>query len=116
MGMPTGDSPQTAQQYYLYLQGRELAPHGRTETWHVDWTSLAWLWGFVAVIIVVLLIWISEYRTHHPAEPISPADRWGGYATEGAGHVPWSVWLVMFSVVVFGVVLVVGHLVSGQLF
>ena len=47
MTMPSGDSPQAAQDYYDYL----LAHHqndGRTATWHVDWVSLAWMWGFVA--------------------------------------------------------------------
>jgi hypothetical protein len=116
MGMPTGDSPQTAERFYHYLQSRQLEPHGRVETWHIDWASLAWLWGFVALVIVVLLIWIREYRSHHPAEPISPLDRWGGYTTEGAGHVPWSLWLIFAIVVVFGAEFIIGHLVSGQLF
>jgi hypothetical protein len=116
MGMPTGDSPRTAQQYYLYLQGHQLQPHGRTETWHVDWTSLGWMWGFVILVVLFLLIWIREYRSHHPVEPISPLDRWAGYTTEGAGHVPWSFWFLAAIVVVFGAVLVIGHVISGQLF
>jgi hypothetical protein len=116
MGMPTGDSPQTAERFYHYLQAHQLTPHGRTETWHVDWTSLGWLWGFVVVVVLVLLLWISEYRSHHPVEPISPLDRWGGFTTEGSGHVPWSVWLLGASVAIFGAVFVIGHLISGQLF
>ena len=39
MAMPTGDSPQIVAQYYHYLQSRQLEPHGRTSTWHVDWTA-----------------------------------------------------------------------------
>ena len=114
MGMPTGDSPQTAQQYYLYLQSHQLAPHGRTETWHVDWVSLGWLWGFVLVIAVVLFFWVREYRSHR--EPISPLDRWGGYATEAAGRVPLSLWIIIAVVVGFGAEMVIGHVISGQKF
>jgi hypothetical protein len=114
MGMPTGDSPQTAEQYYLYLQGHQLAPHGRVETWHVDWASLAWLWGFVVVIAVILFFWVREYRSHR--EPIEPLDRWGGYTTERAGRVPLGLWIIIAVIVGFGVEVAVGHLISGQLF
>jgi heme/copper-type cytochrome/quinol oxidase subunit 2 len=114
MGMPTGDSPQTAEQYYLYLQGHQLEPHGRVETWHIDWTSLAWLWGFVLIVILILFVWIRDYRSHR--EPLSPLDRWGGYATEASSRVPLSMWIIGAIVVALGAVLVIGHLISGQKF
>jgi hypothetical protein len=116
MAMPTGDSPQTAHDYYLYLQSRQLEPHGRTETWHVDWTALGWLWGFVVVLALLLVLWIRDYRSSHPQTGISPLDDWGGYTTEAAGRVPVVFWFVTLVVVAFGAVLVIGHLISGQLF
>jgi hypothetical protein len=114
MSMPSGESPQHAQQYYHYLQSHQLVPHGRDATWHVDWTSLGWMWGFVAVLVVVILLWIRQYRsTRHP---IFPLDSWGGWTTEAAG--PATTYFLVFTliVVVFGGVLVIGHLVNGQLF
>jgi hypothetical protein len=49
MGMPSGDSPAKAHQYYEYLQ-----VHDQTlqvpATWHVHWLDLAWLWGFVIAL------------------------------------------------------------------
>jgi hypothetical protein len=116
MAMPKGDSPQKVHDYYQYLQARELAPHGRTETWHVDWTSLAWMWGFVAVLVVVFVIWIRDYRSTHPQTGISPLDRWGGYTTEAAGRVPIVFWVFTLVIVAFGAEFVIGHLVNGQLF
>ena len=82
----------------------------------MDGPALLWLWGFVVVVALILFVWIREYRSHHPVEPISPLDTWGGYTTEGAGHVPWSFWLILSIVVVFGAEFIIGHLVSGQLF
>jgi hypothetical protein len=116
MAMPTGDSPQKALDYYTYLQGRQLAPHGRIETWHVDWTSLGWLWGFVVVLVVVLGAWIRDYRSTHPQTGISQLDRWGGYTTEAGGRVPVFFWLVAAIIVATGAEFVIGHLVSGQTF
>jgi hypothetical protein len=116
MAMPTGDSPEKAQAYYQYLQGHQLAPHGRTETWHVDWTSLAWMWGFVVALAIILGFWIRDYRSTHPQTGISPLDRWGGYATEAAGRVPVFFWLVTVVIVAFGAEFVIGHLISGQVF
>lgn len=116
MAMPKGDSPQNAHDYYLYLQGHQLAPHGRTETWHVDWSALAWIWGFVVVLVLILLLWIRDYRSSHPQTGISPLDRWGGYTTEAGARVPIFFWIVTLVIVAFGAEFVVGHLISGQLF
>ena len=117
MGMPTGDSPRVAQDFYLYLQSHQQAPpNSRVETWKVDGPALLWLWGFVVVVALILFVWIREYRSHHPREPISPLDRWGGYATESAGHVPLSFWVILVIICVFGAQFIVAHLIGGQLF
>jgi hypothetical protein len=116
MAMPKGDSVQKVNDYYLYLQGHQLSPHGRTETWHVDWTSLAWMWGFVVVVSLVIVVWLRDYRSSHPQTGISPLDRWGGYTTEAGGRVPIVFWVVTLGIVAFGAEFVIGHLVSGQLF
>jgi len=114
--MPKGDSLQQVKDYYLYLQGHQLAPHGRTETWHVDWTWLRWMWGFVIVLCLLVALWIRDYRSTHPQTGISPLDRWGGYTTEAAGRVPVFFWIVTLAIVVFGAEFVIGHLISGQRF
>jgi hypothetical protein len=114
--MPKGDSLQKVHDYYVYLQAHQLAPHGRTETWHVDWTSLRWLWGFVIVLCVIFVAWIRDYRSTHPQTGISPLDRWSGYTTEAAGRVPFFFWLVTLVVVAFGAEFVIGHLINGQVF
>jgi hypothetical protein len=116
MSMPSGDSPQVAEQYYRYLQSHQLEPHDRTVTWHVDWTALAWMWGFAIAIAVVLFLWIRQYRSTRHAPGIFPVDTWAGYTTELAG--PATTFFVVFTlgVVASGAVLAVGHLISGQVF
>jgi hypothetical protein len=116
MAMPSGDTPQKAQAYYHYLQGRQLEPHGRVSTWHVDWTSLAWEWGFVLVLAAGIVFWIREYRSTHPETGITPLDRWGGFTTEAAGRVPLFFWWFLLVIVGFGAEFVISHLVNGQLF
>ena len=114
MSMPSGDSPQTAQQYYHYLQAHEIVPHGRDVTWHVDWTALSWMWGFVVVLAVILFFWIRGYRSAR--QVLSPLDTWAGYTTEAASPASFFFFLLTVVVVVFGGVMVVGHLISGQKF
>jgi hypothetical protein len=116
MSMPTGDSPRVVHDYYEYLQARQLEPHGRTETWHVDWSSLTWLWGFVAVLCILFAFWIRDYRSTHPQTGISPLDRWSGYTTEAGARVPVFFWVVTLAIVAFGAEFVIGHLISGQRF
>jgi hypothetical protein len=116
MSMPSGDSPQKADQYYHYLQGHQLVPHGRDTTWHVDWNALAWMWGFVIVLTVLLILWVKQYRTTRQRPGIFPLDTWGGFTTEAAGPAPRFFFFMAFVVVAFGAEFVVGHLVSGQLF
>jgi hypothetical protein len=113
--MPTGDSPQKAQAYYLYLQAHHQSDD-RIATWHVDWVSLAWMWGFVIALILILIWWIWQYRTTRQRTGIYPVDRFGGYTSELAG--PATLFFVLFTVLVtgFAVALIVGHLVWGQKF
>jgi hypothetical protein len=114
MSMPSGDSPQTADQYYHYLQSHQIVPHGRDVTWHVDWTALSWMWGFVVVLAVILFFWIRGYRSAR--QVLSPLDTWAGYTTEAAGPASFFFFLLTVVLVVFGGVMVVGHLISGQKF
>jgi hypothetical protein len=116
MPMPTGDTPRAVHDYYEYLQARQLQPHGRTDTWHVDWTSLTWMWGFVVVLCIVFALWIRDYRSTHPQTGISPLDRWSGYTTEAGAPVPLFFWFVTLVVVAFGAEFVIGHLITGQSF
>jgi hypothetical protein len=105
--------PEQPDAYYRYLEAHHQADHPVT-TWHVDWTSIAWLWGFVLVLIVVIIIWTRQYRTTRQRP--YPADSWGGYASELAG--PATFFFLLFSAIVtaFAVALVVGHLIWGQKF
>jgi hypothetical protein len=113
--MPTGDSPSTVQDYYLYLQGHHETD-GRVATWHVDWFSLAWLWGFVITLTVVTLLWIWQYRTTRHAQGVYPVDSFGGYTTELAG--PTSRFFLVLATIltVFAAALIAGHLIWGQKF
>jgi hypothetical protein len=115
MTMPSGDTPEKAQEFYRYLNGHQETTHP-IQTWHVDWMSLAWLWGFVLVLIVVLVLWVRQYRTTRQRTGIYPVDSFGGWTTEGAG--PATGFFLLFSgiVVAFAVALIVGHLVWGQKF
>ena len=113
--MPTGDSPQKVRDYYLYLQGHHQSD-GRIATWHVDWFSLAWLWGFVAVLALVLIWWIWQYRTTRQRPGIYPVDSFGGFTSELAG--PATRFFVLLTVILtgFAVAIIVGHIVWGQKF
>ncbi|MDX6437909.1 MAG: hypothetical protein QOF45_492 [Gaiellaceae bacterium] len=115
MAMPSGDTPDVAQRYYDYLQSHHQTDH-RVETWTVDWVSLAWLWGFVAVVSFVLLLWVWQYRTTRQRTGLYPVDSFGGYTTELAG--PATLFFLVLSTIltVFAVLLVAGHIIWGQKF
>jgi hypothetical protein len=113
--LPSGDTPQKARDFYEYLQGHHETEH-RVATWHVDWTSLAWMWGFVAVLALVLLIWVKQYRTTRQRTGIYPVDRFGGWTSEAAGPATLFFLLLAAVVVAFAVALIVGHIVYGQKF
>jgi len=111
--MPSGDSPQKANEYYHYLQSHQLTMQ-RAATWHVRWLDLAWLWGFMIVLSLATLYWIWQYRSTR--QKIYPVDSFGGYTTELAG--PSTRFFLLLTVVLVGwaVVLIVGHIVWGQRF
>ena len=113
MGLPSGDTPQKAQDYYHYLQGHQESLQA-PNTWTVRWLDLAWLWGFLAVLAVLIMLWLWQYRTTR--QRIYPVDRFGGYTSELAG--PATFFFLVFTVVLvaWAVVLIVGHLVWGQRF
>jgi len=113
--MPRGSSPDKALEYYRYLQGHHESD-GRIATWHVDWMSLAWMWGFVLVLTIAILLWVKQYRTTRQRTGIYPLDSFGGWTTEAAG--PATTFFLLFTAVVvaFAVALIVGHLVWGQKF
>jgi hypothetical protein len=115
MGMPSGESPQHAQQYFHYLQGHQETQY-RAATWHVHWLDLAWLWGFVIVLVLAILLWLWQYRSTRQRRGIYPVDSFGGYTTEMAG--PATFFFVLLTLVLAGwaVALIVGHLVWGQKF
>jgi hypothetical protein len=114
--MPSGDTPQKVEQYYHYLQSHQLEPHGRVETWHVDWTSLGWLWGFVIVLVLLTIVWIRQYRSTRPRQGIFPIDTWAGHTSELAAPATVAFFFITIVVLAFGAEFVIGHLVSGQLF
>ena len=113
MSIPSGDSPSKAQQYYHYLQGHQETMQDPA-TWHVRWLDLAWLWGFVIAMILVVLLWIWQYRTTR--QKVYPVDSFGGYTTELAG--PATFFFIALTVLLVGwaVVLIVGHILWGQKF
>ena len=115
MAMPSGDSPQQARAYYEYL----LAHHEterRPATWSVNWMSLAWLWGFVAALVLILLWWIWQYRTTRQKTNLYPVDSWSGFASELAGPATRFFLLLTALLTGFAIALIVGHLLNGQIF
>ena len=113
MSMPTGDSPQDVHNYYQYLQSHHITD-GRVATWHVDWFALAWLWGFVVVMSLALIWWISQYRSTR--QHMQPVDRWGGYTSELARPATRYFLLLTAFLATFAIAIIIGHLVWGQKF
>jgi hypothetical protein len=113
--MPTGDTPEKVQQFYTYLNGHQETTHP-VQTWHVDWMSLAWLWGFASILILVLLLWVRQYRSTRQLTGIYPVDSFGGWTTEGAGPATGFFLLLTVVIVGFAIALIVGHIVWGQKF
>jgi hypothetical protein len=119
MAMPTGDTPQKVDEYYNYLQAHHETDH-QVATWHVLWVDLAWLWGFVIVLVLGILFWVLQYRTtlqrSEGRAAMYPVDSFGGYTTEQAG--PATLFFILLTVVLtgFAVALIIGHLVWGQKF
>jgi hypothetical protein len=115
MGMPSGSSPDKAEQYYDYLNAHQLTMQ-RTATWHVHWLDLAWLWGFMIVLSLAIIFWVWQNRSTRQRTGIYPVDSFGGYTTEMAG--PATFFFLLLTVVLAGwaVVLIVGHIIWGQKF
>jgi hypothetical protein len=111
--MPSGDTPQKAQEYYNYLQGHKESMYSAA-TWHVHWIDLAWLWGFLISLLLVILLWLWQYRTTR--QKIYPIDSFGGYTTELAG--PSTLFFILLTILLTGwsVAMIVGHIVWGQKF
>jgi hypothetical protein len=107
--------PSKPDAYYHYLQAHHQSDHA-VKTWHVDWVSLSWLWGFVAALCLIVLLWIRQYRSTRQRGGLYSTDTWSGYASELAG--PATFFFLVFSafLVAFAVVLIAGHLIWGQKF
>jgi hypothetical protein len=113
--MPSGDSPATARHHYEYLQAHQQSMQDPA-TWHVRWIDLAWLWGFVAVLSLIVLLWVWQYRSTRQKAGLYPVDQFGGYTSELAGPATFFFLLLTAIVTAFAVVLIVGHLIWGQKF
>ena len=115
MSMPTGDTPEKVNDFYLYLNQHQQTTHP-VETWHVDWTSLAWMWGFVAALSLILIWWVWQNRTTRHRGGIYPVDTWSGFTTELAR--PATRFFLLLSVILvgFAIAIMVGHIVDGQIF
>jgi hypothetical protein len=115
MGMPSGDSPEDVRQYYHYLQGHQETMQ-RAATWHVHWLDLAWLWGFLIVLILAILLWIWQNRTTRQRTGMYPVDSFGGFTTELAGPATFFFIALTLFLTGWAVVMIVGHIVWGQKF
>ena len=115
MGMPRGDSPAKAHQYYEYLQSHQQTWQAPA-TWHVKWLDLAWLWGFAIALTAAILLWVRQYRSTRQKKALYPVDSFGGYTTELAGPATFFFLILVVVLVGWAVALIVGHLVWGQLF
>ena len=67
-------------------------------------------------LVVVILVWVWQYRSTRQKTGPYPVDSFGGYTTELAG--PATLFFLLLTVVLvgFAVALIVGHLVWGQKF
>jgi len=113
--MPSGDSPEDVRQYYDYLQGHEETMQAPA-TWHVHWLDLAWLWGFLIVLVLAILLWIWQNRTTRQRTGMYPVDSFGGFTTELAGPATFFFILLTIVLTAWAVAMIVGHIVWGQKF
>ena len=114
MAMPSGDSPEKAQEFYQYLQAHHETD-GRVVTWNVDWFSLAWLWGFMIVLTrrdhLVGLAVPDDAPAASIRSTASAGTRPSSQARRRASSSCFTVVLTGFAVAI-----IVGHLVWGQKF
>src|SRR5438045_944877 len=74
----------------------------RTARWQVGWASVAWVGGFGIALVLVILVWVRQYRsTRHPPG-IFPVDTWAGYTAEVAGPATIAFFILTLIVVAFG--------------
>lgn len=116
MAMPDADagSPAKVTHYYDYLQAHSQT-FQKPDTWHVHWLDLAWLWGFLIVLALVILWWLWQYRTTRQ-RGVYPVDQFGGYTSELAGPATGFFLLLTVILTAWAVAIIVGHLVWGQKF
>jgi hypothetical protein len=74
------------------------------------------MWGFVIVLVLLLIVWVRQYRSTRGAGGIFPVDTWAGYTTELAGPATVAFFFITIVVIAFGAEFVIGHLIDGQLF
>jgi hypothetical protein len=82
----------------------------------VRWIDLAWLWGFVIALSLVLILWVWQYRSTRQKANIYPVDSFGGYTTELAGPATFFFLALTVFLTLFAVAVIVGHIVFGQKF
>src|SRR5204862_3136967 len=107
MAMPSGESPQHAEQFYQYLLAHHQTEHD-ADTWHVNWFSLAWLWGFLIALALILILWAWQYRTTRQRPGLYPVDTWSGYTSELAG--PATFFFIVLTLILtgFAIAIIVG--------
>jgi hypothetical protein len=74
------------------------------------------MWGFVVSMALILILWVLQYRTTLRRGGLYPVDRWGTYVSEVARPASLFFILLTLGLSVFAAVLIVGHLVWGQIF
>jgi hypothetical protein len=74
------------------------------------------MWGFVIVLVLLVIVWVRQYRSTRGPGGIFPVDTWAGYTTELAGPATVALFFITIVVIAFGAEFVIGHLVDGQLF
>jgi hypothetical protein len=95
--------------------------HDQPESKQSNWIMADWMletfFLFAGVaLFAFLLAWVRQYRSTRQIPGISPLDSWAGYTTEAAGPATTLFFLFTGVIFVFGAVMVVGHLISGQKF
>ena len=82
MSLPKGDSPEDVRSSSTTICTAINRPTHAVATWHVDWLSLAWLWGFVIVLASCCSSGSGSTARLASATGIYPVDSFGGYTTE----------------------------------
>ena len=85
MTMPSGSSPRRRTGSITTTCSPTTRTMARTATWTVDWVSLAWMWGFVLAMTLILILWVMQYRTtlKRNVAGLYPVDRWGELRLRG---------------------------------